>query len=169
MPAPILPDVLAPGLRIVFCGTAAGTVSALRGAYYAHPQNRFWVILHETGLTPRRLRPEDYAQVLGFGLGLTDLAKSVFGMDGELPRGALGAAARAALRDKIAAFEPAHLAFTSLAAGRAVLGRRAGFGEQTARLGRTRVWVLPSPSPAARWNWADNAHEWAKLAAAAGL
>ena len=55
--AHVLPDVLAPGLRIVFCGTAAGTVSARRGAYYAHPQNRFWPALHAVGLTPRLMRP----------------------------------------------------------------------------------------------------------------
>ncbi len=58
---PVLPDLIRPGLRIVFCGTAPGTVSARRGAYYAHPQNRFWRVLHEVGLTPRLVAPEDYA------------------------------------------------------------------------------------------------------------
>ena len=57
-PAP--PDLLRPGLRIVFCGTAAGTVSAARGAYYAHPQNRFWSALHASGSTPRLLQPEEF-------------------------------------------------------------------------------------------------------------
>ena len=50
--AHVLPDLIKPGLRIVFCGTAAGNVSAARGAYYAHPQNRFWSALHAFGLTP---------------------------------------------------------------------------------------------------------------------
>ena len=89
--AHVLPDVLEPGLRIVFCGTAAGTVSARRGAYYAHPQNRFWPALHAIGLTPRLMRPEDYPELPRWGLGLTDLAKHVSGMDRELPAGALGA------------------------------------------------------------------------------
>ena len=88
--AHVLPDVLEPGLRIVFCGTAAGHVSARRGAYYAHPQNRFWPALHAIGLTPRRLKPEDYPELPQWGLGLTDLAKHVSGMDRDLPAGALG-------------------------------------------------------------------------------
>ena len=84
----VLPDLLQPGLRIVFCGTAAGNVSAARGAYYAHPQNRFWSALHAIGLTPRQLRPEEYPEMLQWGLGLTDIAKHVSGMDRELPLGA---------------------------------------------------------------------------------
>ena len=73
---PVLPDLLRPGLRIVFCGTAAGTVSAARGAYYAHPQNRFWSALHAAGLTPRQLRPEEFGLLPQWGLGLTDIAKT---------------------------------------------------------------------------------------------
>jgi TDG/mug DNA glycosylase family protein len=160
----VLPDLLEPGLRIVFCGTAAGNVSAARGAYYAHPQNRFWSAIHAVGLTPRQLRPEDYAELPQWGLGLTDIAKHVSGMDRELPPDALGREACAALAAKIAAVEPAWLAFTSLAGGRRYLGRPASFGEQPERIGRTRLWLLPSPSPAAGWNWASNAHWWRKLA-----
>src|SRR5574340_254498 len=129
-PAHVLPDLLRPGLRIVFCGTAAGTVSAARGAYYAHPQNRFWPTLHAVGLTPRLMRPEEYPELPRWGLGLTDIAKHVSGMDRELPPGALGAKACAALETKIEAAAPRWLAFTSLAAGRRYLGRAASFGEQ---------------------------------------
>ena len=156
----MLPDLLRPGLRIVFCGTAAGNVSAARGAYYAHPQNRFWSALHAFGLTPRQLRPEEYPELPQWGLGLTDIAKHVSGMDRELPAGALGREACAALEAKIAAAEPEWLAFTSLTAGRRYLGRAAGFGEQGERIGRTRLWLLPSPSPTAGWNWESNAHWW---------
>ncbi len=81
-------------------------------------------------------------------------------MDRELPPDALGREACAALAAKIAAVEPAWLAFTSLTAGRRYLGRPASFGEQPERIGRTRLWLLPSPSPAAGWNWASNAHWW---------
>ena len=87
-PPHVLPDLIKPGLRIVFCGTAAGTVSAARGAYYAHPQNRFWTALHAFGLTPRKLNPEEYNELPQWGLGLTDIAKHVSGMDRELPAGA---------------------------------------------------------------------------------
>jgi TDG/mug DNA glycosylase family protein len=161
---PVLPDLLRPGLRIVFCGTAAGTVSAARGAYYAHPQNRFWSALHASGLTPRLLQPEEFAQLPQWGLGLTDIAKHVSGMDRELPPGALGRQACAELKAKIEAAEPKLLAFTSLAAGRRYLGRPAGFGEQPERIGGTRVWLLPSPSPAAGWNWDRHKHWWRTLA-----
>jgi double-stranded uracil-DNA glycosylase len=161
---PVLPDLLEPGLRIVFCGTAAGTVSAARGAYYAHPQNRFWSALYAAGLTPRLLRPDEFGQLPQWGLGLTDIAKHTSGMDRELPQGALGGEACAALEAKIKAYEPKLLAFTSLNAGRRYLSRAAVFGEQHERIGRTRVWILPSPSPTAGWNWARHKHWWRMLA-----
>src|SRR5580704_10816331 len=63
----VLPDVLRPALKIVFCGTAAGTVSARRGHYYAHPQNKFWPTLHAIGLTPRRLDPSEFPLVGEWG------------------------------------------------------------------------------------------------------
>ena len=160
----VLPDVLAPGLDIVFCGTAAGTESARQQAYYAHPQNRFWRSLHEAGLTPRLLAPAEYALMPDFGLGLTDLAKFASGMDRELPAGALGGAARAALRQKIETHAPRALAFTSLTAGRRFLGRAdARFGPQAERIGETIIWVLPSPSPTAGWNF--DIAPWKALAA----
>src|SRR5277367_1655123 len=114
----ILPDVLAPDLSIVFCGTAAGTVSAARGCYYAHPQNRFWRALHAVGLTPRLLAPSEFAELPRYGIGLTDIAKHVSGMDKQLPSGALGHDACEALAAKIHGIQPTLLAFTSLTAGR---------------------------------------------------
>ena len=78
---PVLPDQLRPNLRVVFCGSAAGTMSALRGAYYAGRGNRFWPTLYEIGLTPRLFRPEEFGLLPGLGIGLTDLAKDVFGSD----------------------------------------------------------------------------------------
>ncbi len=162
----ILPDVLAPGLKVVFCGTAAGSESARQGAYYAHPQNRFWRALHEAGLTPRRFAPAEYPLLPSFGLGLTDIAKHVSGMDRELPAGALGRQARDALEAKIEACAPRVLAFTSLTAARRFFGRaNVGFGPQPERIGQTAIWALPSPSPTATWNW-DFA-PWAALGVAA--
>jgi TDG/mug DNA glycosylase family protein len=119
----VLPDALAPGLRVVFCGTAAGSESARQGAYYAHPQYRFWRALHEAGLTPRRLAPAEFPLMPSFGLGLTDIAKQASGMDRELPVGALGPDPCAALRAKIELFAPDVLAFTCLTGGRRFLGR----------------------------------------------
>ena len=107
----VLPDLLHPGLRLVFCGTAAGATSARRGHYYAHPQNKFWPTLHAVGLTPRRLDPSEYPLLASFGVGLTDIAKTVSGMDKELPAGSLGRLACAALRANILRCQPAMLAF----------------------------------------------------------
>ena len=81
----VLPDVLQPGLRLVFCGTAAGTASARARAYYAGPGNRFWEILFETGLTTERLRPSQFREVLRYGIGLTDMVKTASGSDASLP------------------------------------------------------------------------------------
>lgn len=160
---PVLPDVLVPGLTVVFCGTAAGTVSAQRGAYYAHPQNKFWRTLHSVGLTPRLLAPSEFPELPHYGIGLTDIAKHTFGMDSELPRGSLGRAATESLCERIQRAAPRILAFTSLAGARRVLGSKASFGVQTQTMGATRLWVLPSPSPAAHWNW--NESVWRALAA----
>ena len=164
---PILPDVLAPGLSVVFCGTAAGAVSAARGCYYAHPQNKFWRTLHAVGLTPRRLDPSEFAALPRFGVGLTDIAKSVSGMDKQLPTGALGREPCEAMAGKILRARPRLLAFTSLTAGRRFLRRDAAFGEQPETIGATRLWLLPSPSPAANWNWDEHEHWWRALAEAA--
>ena len=83
------------------------------------------------------------------------------------PRARSDATPGVELEAKIKAVEPKLLAFTSLTAGRRYLGRAAGFGEQPERIRRTRVWLLPSPSPAAGWNWDGHKHWWRTLADAA--
>ena len=158
----ILPDVLAPNLRVVFCGTAAGTRSAREGAYYAHPGNYFWRTLFEAGLTPRRIAPHDFREVLQYGIGMTDLAKRHFGADHELPRDAFDAAA---LKRKLARFKPAIVAFTSKNAAFGYFGRVLACGEQPERIAASRVFVLPSPSGQARKFW--NIEPWRQLAEAA--
>jgi TDG/mug DNA glycosylase family protein len=149
----VLPEQLRPGLKLVFCGTAAGRKSAREGAYYAHGQNKFWKTLHAVGLTPRLFAPQDYPLLNALDIGLTDIAKFTFGMDHQLPKDALGAEAAEALRKRIRKFAPRHLAFTSLNAGRTVMGKAAKAGTQPERLGETQVWILPSPSPLAANHW----------------
>jgi TDG/mug DNA glycosylase family protein len=150
---PVLPDRLKRGLTLVFCGTAAGRQSALRQAYYAHRQNKFWTTLHKVGLTPRQFDPHEYPGLLALGIGLTDIAKYACGMDHQLPRDSLGPEAVANLRARILKAAPRHLAFTSLNAGRSALGKQAVAGEQAQGWGETRLWVLPSPSPLAANHW----------------
>lgn len=151
--ATILPDVLAPGLGVVFCGTAPGTRSARDGAYYAHPGNRFWRALFEIGLTPRLLAPQEFRYVLAFGVGLTDVAKHHFGADKNLPNDAFDAAA---LHRKLARYRPRIVAFTSKNAARAGMGVKSidlACGEQATHIADSRVFVLPSPSGQARGFW----------------
>lgn len=163
--APILPDVLAEGLQVVFCGTAPGTRSARDGAYYAHPGNYFWRTLFDIGLTPRRLSPQEFRGVLAFGIGLTDVAKHHYGSDAVLPRDAFDATA---VHRKLARYRPRIVAFTSKNAARAALdiGSRApAYGEQAVRIAHSRVFVLPSPSGQARGFW--DIGPWQALAQAA--
>ena len=147
----VLPDVLGPGLRVVFCGSAAGAVSARVGAYYAGPGNRFWPTLHRVRLTPRLLAPAEFRSVLHHGIGLTDLCKTESGSDAGLSGHADDAAALAA---KIARHRPAVLAFNGKRAASVFLGAETlDYGEQPRSIGKTAIHVLPSTSGAARRWW----------------
>ena len=150
MPTDVLPDVLDSNLKVVFCGTAAGTVSGRLGAYYAGPGNAFWRTLFEVGLTPRLLAPEEYPLLLKFGLGLTDLAKGVSGADSMLSGEHFGSED---LRAKVQRYRPKVLAFTSKRAATEFLGRPVPYGLLDQRIFDTLLFVLPSPSGAARGYW----------------
>lgn len=155
----ILPDVLVPELAVVFCGTAASTASARRGAYYAGPGNAFWPTLFAVGLTPRRLAPEEYPSIVRFGLGLTDLAKQVSGRDDVLTPAHFGPEE---LRQKILRCRPRLLAFTSKRAAEEFVGHPVSYGVLEEVIGGTSLFALPSPSGAARRHW-DLAY-WRELA-----
>lgn len=157
----LVPDVLAPGLALVFCGTAPSRASAAARAYYARPGNRFWPALHEAGFTPRRFQPSEYAGLLALGIGLTDLCKAHAGNDDELPDGALD---RGALARKIDRYRPAIVAFTSKNAANAFLDRPVGYGWQPETRGATRFYVLTSPSGQAARFW--DLAPWRQLALA---
>jgi TDG/mug DNA glycosylase family protein len=148
--AQVLPDVLQADLKLVICGSAAGTRSAQMRAYYAHPGNRFWPTLHAAGLTPRRLLPEEYPRLVDFGIGLTDVCKAEFGADSELSKAAYDPDA---VRAKIRWFRPRAVAFNGLSPARAVLGRVARYGRQEALIADTAVFVLPSTSGLACRHW----------------
>ena len=122
----------------------------------------FWPTLAAVGLTPRRLAPEDFPRLLDFGLGLTDLCKVASGGDADLPPGADDVAG---LRAKILGCQPGILAFVGKRPARVFLGRVPDYGPQPERLAATRLYVLPSPSGAARRYWDET--WWRKLARAA--
>ena len=116
--ADVLPDLLEPGLRVVFCGTAPGTASARAQAYYAGPGNAFWQALHLTGLTPVELAPAEFERLPEYGIGLTDICKASYGSDAEV---GLVEFDIDGLQERIAAAEPGCLAFNGKNAARGVL------------------------------------------------
>lgn len=159
----VLPDVLEYGLKVVFCGAAAGTASAHAGAYYAGPGNAFWSTLFRIGLTPRLLRPEEFSSLPEYGIGLTDVVKERSGADDAM------SPADFAVDDfvaKIERFRPRVLAFNGKRAARSFYGHQVPYGRQDAGVGETTVFVLPSTSAAARAYW-DEDH-WRALAVALG-
>jgi TDG/mug DNA glycosylase family protein len=165
-PPHVLPDLLRPGLRVVICGSAAGAVSAARGAYYAGPGNKFWRILAEVKLTPRRLEPGEFLEVLNFGIGLTDLVKTHSGSDAVLPREANDVAGLIA---RIRSVRPGLIAFNGKRAAAVFyrrLGRDVGYGPGPPIADFPPIWVLPSTSGAACGSWSDA--PWRQFADAVG-
>jgi double-stranded uracil-DNA glycosylase len=139
--------VLAPGLRVVFCGINPGRVSAAAAAHFANPRNDFWRLLHAAGFTPRLLRPGEQFEVLEHGIGLTNAALRTTKGSGDLRsadfRGSADRLERIA-RD----LEPAWVGFVGKEAYRGTFGDRPTLGVQERRLAATRLFVLPSTSPA---------------------
>ena len=145
-----LPDYLRCELGAVFCGTAVGNRSFECGHYYAGRGNKFWRVLRDTGLIPVQLDPCRDAEILNYGLGLTDLVKTHHGSDRSLPKGMLDPEGLAA---KITRYQPRFLAFNGKTAAEAYLGNKLDYELQNHSIGRTRIFVLPSTSGAAGRYW----------------
>ena len=142
-----VPDVLGPGLGIVFCGINPGRWSAAAAAHFANPRDDFWRLLHEAGLTPDELRPTEQHELLRLGLGITNAARRTTPGSGDLRRSDFeGAAARlAAMAERL---RPRWIAFVGKEAYRGAFGERPQLGVQERRLAESRLFVLPSTSPA---------------------
>jgi TDG/mug DNA glycosylase family protein len=163
-----LEDLLAPGLRVLFCGINPGLMSAHTGHHFARPGNRFWPALHASGFTPRRFAPAEQAELLGLGLGVTNVAARATARADELDREELVEGGRL-LAAKVAEHRPAWLAVLGVTAYRVAFAEpRAQVGPQQRTLGGTRIWALPSPSGLnAHWTPAALAAEFGRLRAAA--
>jgi TDG/mug DNA glycosylase family protein len=160
-----LPDLLAPNLRVIFVGTAAGRESVASGHYYAGPGNRFWRTLHEIGLTPRCFEPSEFRNLLELGVGLTDMSKLGSGMDHQVATHEFD---NAQFEANVRLYRPRAVAFTSKKAASIWLGKRAtraiAYGRQPPNAPDfPEVFVLPSPSGAARSYW--SIAPWRELAA----
>lgn len=144
---PPVPDVLAPGLDLVLVGINPGRRSAAARAHFANPRNDFWRLLADVGLTPELLGPERQDELLRFGLGVTNAAHRTTPGSGDL-RAADFAGAADRLAAIAADLRPRWLAFVGKEAYRGAFGERPALGVQDRRLGGTRLFVLPSTSPA---------------------
>jgi TDG/mug DNA glycosylase family protein len=142
-----VPDVLAPHLRVVFCGINPGRVSAAAAAHFANPRNDFWRLLHEARFTPRLVPPAEQFEVLRYGIGLTNAAFRTTPGSSDL-RAADFAGAADRLERLAVGLRPRTIAFVGKEAYRGVFRERSEHGLQERRLGETPLFVLPSTSPA---------------------
>jgi double-stranded uracil-DNA glycosylase len=142
-----VPDVLAPGLRVVFCGINPGRVSAAARAHFANPRNDFWRLLHAAGFTPRLLAPDEQHAALEYGVGLTNAAYRTTAGSGGLRRGDF-AGSEQRLFEIARHLRPRVIAFVGKEAHRGVFGVRPELGVQPRFLVDTGLFVLPSTSPA---------------------
>jgi TDG/mug DNA glycosylase family protein len=141
-----VPDVLAPGLDVVFVGINPGLWSGALGHHFARPGNRFWKTLHRAGFTDRQLAPHEERELLRFGLGVTNLVLRTTARADELSADEIRAGATG-LGRRLARVRPRTVAVLGIGAYRTGFGRpKAAVGAQEETLGRSRLWVLPNPS-----------------------
>jgi TDG/mug DNA glycosylase family protein len=149
-PEPIdgaVPDVLAPGVQVVFCGINPGRASAAAGTHFANPRNDFWRLLHAAGFTPRLFEPHEQRDLLELRIGLTNAARRTTPGSGDLRKqDYAGSAAR--LEEIAETLCPRVIAFVGKTAYQGVFGERPRHGLQAQALGKTALFVLPSTSPA---------------------
>lgn len=141
-----LAEILAPGLKVVFCGLNPATSAVRDGHNFSSRSNRFWRVLHLAGFTSRLLRPEEEQELLHYGCGLTSAVARPTRSAGELTRRDYVEAAPL-LEQKIRTLAPARLAFLGKAAYAAITARTdVAWGRQPASFAGTEVWLLPNPS-----------------------
>lgn len=141
-----VPDILGPGLRILFCGINPSLYSAAVGHHFARPGNRFWPALHLGGFTERLLSPFEDKELLTRGYGITNLVARATATadqldDEELRKGGI------ALERKVKRYRPRRVAFLGVSSYRTAFARPgAALGLQSETIGSAQIWVLPNPS-----------------------
>src|SRR5215475_8257517 len=141
-----IPDVVGPGLRVLFSGINPSLYSAATGCHFARPGNRFWPALHASGFTAAQLRPSEQRSLLSDGLGITNLVARATARADELTPDELraGGEALALMAQRL---DVPFLAVLGVTAFRVAFGvRGAVVGPQSLRCGGAQVWVLPNPS-----------------------
>ncbi|QGZ52773.1 MULTISPECIES: G/U mismatch-specific DNA glycosylase [Streptomyces] len=166
----VVPDVVAGGLSVLFCGINPGLMSAATGHHFARPGNRFWPVLELSGFTPRRLKPSEQEELLSYGLGITNVVARASARADEVSDEEFREGGRL-LTERVERLRPRWLAVVGITAYRTAFGeRRAVVGPQERTVGETRIWVLPNPSGLnAHWSVGAMAEEFARLREAAGV
>ena len=142
----IIQDVIAPELKVLFCGINPGLYTAAVGHHFARPGNRFWPALHAAGFTDRLLAPSEERELLRSGYGITNVVPRATTAASELSAAEFVEGGRT-LEAKVRSYRPRVLAVLGIGAYRTAFALpRASLGLQPERLGDTRVWVLPNPS-----------------------
>ena len=141
-----VPDIVGPGLDVLFCGINPGLMSAARGQHFARPGNRFWPALHLSGFTPRLLTPAEQDELPEYGLGITNLVPRASARADELTAEELRAGGER-LTSLARRYRPKVVAVVGVTAYRAAFGRKgAAIGPQEETIASSRLWVLPNPS-----------------------
>jgi len=141
-----LPDVIGPGLSVLFCGINPGLYTAAVGHHFARPGNRFWPTLYGSGFTDRLLSPFEERELLKLRLGVTNVVAHATAAASELTREDI-VKGGGALTAKVRRYRPQVLAILGVVAYRHAFAQpKATIGEQAERIGNTRIWVLPNPS-----------------------
>jgi TDG/mug DNA glycosylase family protein len=142
----VVPDVIAPGLKVLFCGINPGLWSGAVSHHFARPGNRFWTALFRAGFTDVLLFPEQETRLLAFGYGITNIVNFATAQAQELTMEMLREGA-AVLEKKVLRFRPSILAVLGIDAYRRAFARPgARPGPQEESMGETEVWVMPNPS-----------------------
>ena len=141
-----VPDVIAPNLKVLFCGINPSLYSGVVGYHFARPGNRFWPTLHRAGFTERRLKPEEWEVFLAAGYGVTNVVARATARADELSAEELKEG-RGELERKVKEYRPQILAVLGIGAYRTAFEeRKAVTGKQAQKIGDTTLWVLPNPS-----------------------
>jgi len=139
-------DVIAPRLKVLFCGINPGLYTAAVGHHFARPGNRFWPVLYKAGFTDRLLSPFEERELLQRGYGITNLVNRATASAAELTAEELIAGARR-LEAKVRRYAPRFVAVVGVGAYRTAFGRpKAELGRQEEPIGGAVAWVLPNPS-----------------------
>jgi TDG/mug DNA glycosylase family protein len=159
----IIDDVLVPDLAVVFCGMAAGPKSAREKTPYIGPNNKFWPTLKALGLVPGDFRPQAFRDLPRYGIGLTDVAKTQWGVDSKIT---VTADDVRRLRAAIRTAKPRRLAFVGKTAAAHFFGcatKDLALGRQAEPWDGAAVFVLCSTSARAHPHWRPEC--WHALAA----